>query len=98
MEILLSEENGLADIRQELGRLVNAIVAVLGPELAPGSTFFSRCKVRLRIINGAPSVFLLLNLKFLLLLSCVILFLVTEKVDGSRFGCGRKVSSISYFR
>ncbi|XP_042449151.1 protein SWEETIE-like [Zingiber officinale] len=44
MEILLAEENGSADLRQELGRLINAIVAVLGPELSPGSTFFSRCK------------------------------------------------------
>ncbi|KAJ0962918.1 hypothetical protein J5N97_028040 [Dioscorea zingiberensis] len=44
IEILLSEENGLVDIREEIGRIINAIVAVLGPELAPGSTFFSRCK------------------------------------------------------
>ncbi|XP_042445912.1 protein SWEETIE isoform X2 [Zingiber officinale] len=44
MEILLAEENGSADLRQELGRLINAIVAVLGPELSPGSSFFSRCK------------------------------------------------------
>ncbi|KAH7658270.1 Armadillo-like helical-containing protein [Dioscorea alata] len=44
IEILLSEENGLVDLREEIGRLINAIVAVLGPELAPGSTFFSRCK------------------------------------------------------
>ncbi|KAL4197361.1 hypothetical protein AMTRI_Chr04g187950 [Amborella trichopoda] len=44
MEILLTEENGWVDLRQGIGRLINAIVAVLGPELAPGSTFFSRCK------------------------------------------------------
>ncbi|XP_044958991.1 protein SWEETIE isoform X1 [Hordeum vulgare subsp. vulgare] len=44
MEILLLEENGYVDFRQEIGHLINAIVAVLGPELAPGSTFFSRCK------------------------------------------------------
>ncbi|KQK18234.1 hypothetical protein BRADI_1g39436v3 [Brachypodium distachyon] len=44
MEILLLEENGYVDLRQEIGHLINAIVAVLGPELAPGSTFFSRCK------------------------------------------------------
>lgn len=47
MEILLLEENGYVDLRQGIGHLINAIVAVLGPELAPGSTFFSRCKVRL---------------------------------------------------
>ncbi|XP_015643212.1 protein SWEETIE isoform X2 [Oryza sativa Japonica Group] len=44
MEILLLEENGYVDLRQEIGHLINAIVAVIGPELAPGSTFFSRCK------------------------------------------------------
>ncbi|KAK4279829.1 hypothetical protein QN277_011541 [Acacia crassicarpa] len=44
MDILLSDENGLVDIQQGVARLINAIVAVLGPELAPGSIFFSRCK------------------------------------------------------
>jgi ABC-type uncharacterized transport system permease subunit len=45
MDILLSDENGLADVQQGVGRLINAIVAVLGPELVPGSIFFSRSKV-----------------------------------------------------
>ncbi|CAK7344399.1 unnamed protein product [Dovyalis caffra] len=44
LDILLSEENGLVDFQQGVGSLINAIVAVLGPELAPGSIFFSRCK------------------------------------------------------
>ncbi|RYR59970.1 hypothetical protein Ahy_A04g017089 isoform A [Arachis hypogaea] len=44
MDILLSDENGLVDIQQGVGRLINAIVAVLGPELVPGSIFFSRSK------------------------------------------------------
>ncbi|GAV75653.1 LOW QUALITY PROTEIN: hypothetical protein CFOL_v3_19131, partial [Cephalotus follicularis] len=44
MDILLSEENGWVDLLQGVGRLINAIVTVLGPELAPGSIFFSRCK------------------------------------------------------
>uniref|UniRef100_A0A0E0LC01 HEAT repeat-containing protein 5B n=1 Tax=Oryza punctata TaxID=4537 RepID=A0A0E0LC01_ORYPU len=35
MEILLLEENGYVDLRQEIGHLINAIVAVIGPELAP---------------------------------------------------------------
>lgn len=39
------EENGWVDLHQGIGRLINAIVAVVGPELSPGSTFFSRCKV-----------------------------------------------------
>lgn len=41
----MSEENGWVALQQGVGRLINAIVAVLGPELAPGSIFFSRCKV-----------------------------------------------------
>lgn len=45
MDILLSEENGRVELQQGVGRLINAIVAVLGPELSPGSMFFSRCKV-----------------------------------------------------
>ncbi|KAL0343339.1 UNVERIFIED_CONTAM: protein SWEETIE [Sesamum angustifolium] len=44
VEIILSEESGWVDLQQALGRLINAIVAVIGPELAPGSIFFSRCK------------------------------------------------------
>ncbi|XP_058736234.1 protein SWEETIE-like isoform X1 [Vicia villosa] len=44
MDILLSDDNGLADVQQGVGRLINAIVAVLGPELVPGSIFFSRSK------------------------------------------------------
>jgi hypothetical protein len=34
MEILLLEENEYMDLRQGMGHLINAIVAVLGPELA----------------------------------------------------------------
>lgn len=45
MDILLSDENGLVDVQQGVGRLINAIVTVLGPELVPGSIFFSRSKV-----------------------------------------------------
>lgn len=45
MDILLSDDNGLVDIQQGVGRLINAIVTVLGPELVPGSIFFSRSKV-----------------------------------------------------
>ncbi|XP_057449103.1 protein SWEETIE-like [Lotus japonicus] len=44
MDILLSDENGLVDVQQGVGRLINAIVTVLGPELVPGSIFFSRSK------------------------------------------------------
>lgn len=51
MDILLSDERGLVDIQQGVARLINAIVAVLGPELAPDSIFFSRCKVVLYTIR-----------------------------------------------
>ncbi|KAL6551852.1 hypothetical protein OROGR_008006 [Orobanche gracilis] len=44
MEIIMSEESGWVDLKQAVGRLINAIVAIIGPELTPGSIFFSRCK------------------------------------------------------
>ncbi|KAL6520096.1 hypothetical protein OROHE_017239 [Orobanche hederae] len=44
MEIIMSEESGWVDLQQAVGRLINAIVAIIGPELTPGSIFFSRCK------------------------------------------------------
>ncbi|MCO5574203.1 hypothetical protein L7F22_027985 [Adiantum nelumboides] len=44
MDALLSEDHTSPDLQQSLGRLINAIVAVIGPELSPGSSFFSRCK------------------------------------------------------
>ncbi|KAL5722179.1 hypothetical protein ACHQM5_005729 [Ranunculus cassubicifolius] len=65
MEILLSEENGWVDLRQGIGRLINAIVAVLGPELSPGSIFFSRCKsVVAEISSGQETSTLLESVRF----------------------------------
>ncbi|KAF6137275.1 hypothetical protein GIB67_036312 [Kingdonia uniflora] len=65
MEILLSEDNGRVDLRQGIGRLINAIVAVLGPELAPGSIFFSRCKsVVAEISSGQETATLLESIRF----------------------------------
>lgn len=58
LDILLSEENGWVVLQQGVGRLINAIVAVLGPELAPGSIFFSRCKVLVSCYSfSAPGYF-----------------------------------------
>ncbi|KAG6542844.1 hypothetical protein Mapa_015748 [Marchantia paleacea] len=48
MEMLLSEDHAAPELGQRIGRLVNAVVAVLGPELSPGSSLFSRCKPSLR--------------------------------------------------
>ncbi|TKV98793.1 hypothetical protein SEVIR_9G583700v4 [Setaria viridis] len=61
MEILLLEENGYGDLRQGIGHLINAIVAVLGPELAPGSTFFSRCKSVIAEISSSNEMATLLE-------------------------------------
>ncbi|GAB2299959.1 hypothetical protein Dimus_034004 [Dionaea muscipula] len=66
LEILLSEENGWVDIQQGVGRLINAIVAVLGPELAPGSIFFSRCKsVVAEISSSEETATLLESVRFM---------------------------------
>ncbi|XP_062179055.1 protein SWEETIE-like isoform X2 [Phragmites australis] len=61
MEILLLEENGYVDLRQGIGHLINAIVAVLGPEIAPGSTFFSRCKSVIAEISSSNEMATLLE-------------------------------------
>ena len=45
LDILLFEKNGWVVLQQGVGCLVNAVVAILGPKFAPGSIFFSRCKV-----------------------------------------------------
>lgn len=45
MDLVLSDDLSSSELGQSLGRLVNAIVAVLGPELSPTSSFFMRCKV-----------------------------------------------------
>ena len=46
MDVLLSDSHDTEGLCQAAGRLVNALVAVYGPELVPGSTVFYRCKVR----------------------------------------------------
>ncbi|EXB97166.1 hypothetical protein L484_008656 [Morus notabilis] len=65
LDILLSEENGCVVLQQGVGRLINAVVAVLGPELAPGSIFFSRCKsVIAEISSGQETATMLENVRF----------------------------------
>ncbi|XP_062009645.1 protein SWEETIE isoform X1 [Rosa rugosa] len=65
LDILLSEENGWVVLQQGVGRLINAIVAVLGPELAPGSIFFSRCKsVISEISSGQETATMLESVRF----------------------------------
>ncbi|XP_050383979.1 protein SWEETIE isoform X2 [Argentina anserina] len=65
LDILLSEENGWVVLQQGVGRLINAIVAVLGPELSPGSIFFSRCKsVVSEISSGQETATLLESVRF----------------------------------
>ncbi|XP_062106312.1 protein SWEETIE isoform X2 [Humulus lupulus] len=65
LDILLSEENGWVALQQGAGRLINAVVAVLGPELAPGSIFFSRCKsVIAEISSGLETATMLENVRF----------------------------------
>ncbi|XP_078444054.1 HEAT repeat-containing protein [Wolffia australiana] len=65
IDTLLAEENGLVDLRQGIGRLINALVAVIGPELSPGSTFFSRCKsVVAETCSGGETSTLLESVRF----------------------------------
>lgn len=70
MDILLSEESAWVDLQQGVGRLINAIVAVLGPELVPGSIFFSRCKVGYFILQKLGSkIFEFIDPKFFITLT-----------------------------
>ncbi|CAA0839600.1 HEAT repeat-containing protein, partial [Striga hermonthica] len=61
MEIILSEESGWVDLQQAVGRLINAVVAIIGPELAPGSIFFSRCKSAVAEISSSQETATLLE-------------------------------------
>lgn len=44
MDLLLFQDQAAAELYESIGRLLNVIVAVLGPELSPGSALFARCK------------------------------------------------------
>lgn len=44
MDLLMSEDHSTPELQPAIGRLVNAMVAVLGPELSAGSRVFSRCQ------------------------------------------------------
>ncbi|EPS72441.1 hypothetical protein M569_02317, partial [Genlisea aurea] len=61
LEIILSEESSLLELQQAVARLINAIVAVIGPELSPASIFFSRCKVAIAEISSCQETAALLE-------------------------------------
>lgn len=49
LQLLLSEEAySVAGLRPAVGRLANAMVALLGPELSPGSMAYDTCKSLIR--------------------------------------------------
>ena len=49
LQLLLSEEAySVAGLRPAVGRLANAMVALLGPELTPGSMAYDTCKSLIR--------------------------------------------------
>lgn len=75
MDILLYEEHPGIELRQNIGRLVNAIVAVLGPELSPGSSFFSRCKVCFHLLLNVcyVTIFLILFQNFIKFIFMVVI-------------------------
>jgi len=45
MDALLSDQHATPGLFQSIGRVVNALVAVFGPEFMPGTTVYQRCKV-----------------------------------------------------
>ncbi|KAL3149121.1 hypothetical protein ABBQ32_001960 [Trebouxia sp. C0010 RCD-2024] len=55
-QMLMSEEAyAVPGLRAGLGRLANSVVAVLGPELSPGTDVYSKCKALIREIQGFGS-------------------------------------------
>lgn len=52
LQLLMSEEAyGVSGLRPALGRLTNALVAVLGPELTLGTEAYTKCKSLIREIQ-----------------------------------------------
>ena len=51
-QMLMSEEAYVVPgLRAALGRLANSVVAVLGPELSPGTDIYTKCKALIREIK-----------------------------------------------
>lgn len=51
-QMLMSEEAyTVPGLRAGLGRLANSVVAVLGPELSPGTDVYAKCKALIREIQ-----------------------------------------------
>ena len=54
-EQLLTSQGDVASMKPYLGRLANAMVALLGPELLPGSGNYVICKCLMRQMKSAPA-------------------------------------------
>ncbi|KAL0055345.1 hypothetical protein WJX82_010851 [Trebouxia sp. C0006] len=55
-QMLMSEEAyAVPGLRAALGRLANSVVAVLGPELSPGTDVYTKCKALIREVQGFGS-------------------------------------------
>ena len=46
--LMVEDNNGVPGLQPAVGRLANALVAVLGPELTPGSPAYCKCKALIR--------------------------------------------------
>jgi hypothetical protein len=51
---MLEENDSVAGLQPAVGRLSNALVAVLGPELTPGSAAYCKCKALIREMQVRP--------------------------------------------
>lgn len=50
--MLMSEEAyAVPGLRAALGRIANSVVAVLGPELSPGTDVYSKCKALIKEVQ-----------------------------------------------
>lgn len=61
--MLMSEEAyAVPGLRAALGRVANSVVAVLGPELSPGTDVYSKCKALIKEVQVICSYIRLLGL------------------------------------
>ena len=86
-QMLMSEEAyAVPGLRAALGRVANSVVAVLGPELSPGTDVYSKCKALIKEVQVTCSCIRLLQL-FYYSSPCTAAFAVQESFQLQGFNC-----------
>ncbi len=84
--MLMSEEAyAVPGLRAALGRLANSVVAVLGPELSPGTDVYTKCKALIREVQVGLHNIRLLSWQSMLALSKMLNVITRPTVILSSF-------------